>query len=112
MVDELKVKESRNKKTLANQVGTKAERKLRAQRNVTRTIWLGLGMMGLIGWSVTIPTLLGAVVGLWLDKHYSVGFSWTLTMLLIGLFIGCINAWHWVTKEYQKIQTEQKDNNE
>ncbi len=106
------MKESRNKQTLANQVGTKAERKLRAQRNVTRTVWLGLGMMGLIGWSVTIPTLLGAVVGLWLDKEYPVSFSWTLTMLLIGLFVGCINAWHWVTKESHKIQTEQEDNNE
>jgi ATP synthase protein I len=112
MVEELKVKESRNKKTLANQVGTKAERKLRAQRNVTQTIWLGLGMMGLIGWSVAIPTLLGAVVGLWLDKHYPMDFSWTLTMLLIGLIIGCFNAWHWVTKEYHKMQQEQEDNNE
>ena len=112
MVDELKVKESRNEQTLANQIGTKVERKLRAQSNEKRTIWLGLGMMGLIGWSVTIPTLLGAVVGLWLDKHYSVGFSWTLTMLLIGLFIGCINAWHWVTKEHHKMQQEQEENSE
>jgi ATP synthase protein I len=112
MVEELKVKESRNKQTLASQVGTKAERKLRARRNVKRTIWLGLGMMGLIGWSVAIPTLLGAVVGLWLDKHYPLSFSWTLTMLLTGLIIGCFNAWHWVTKEYNKMQQEQEDNNE
>lgn len=31
---------------LARQVRTKAERKLRAQRHVDRTVWLGLGMMG------------------------------------------------------------------
>ena len=55
---------------LARQVGTKAERKLRAQRHVNRTVWLGLGMMGLIGWSVAIPTLIGAALGLWLDEHY------------------------------------------
>ncbi|HII80050.1 MAG TPA: F0F1 ATP synthase subunit, partial [Methanosarcina sp.] len=35
---------------LARKVGIKAERKLRAQRNVNQTVWLGLGMMGLIGW--------------------------------------------------------------
>ena len=97
---------------LVRQVGTKAERKLRAQRHVDRTIWLGLGMMGLIGWSVAIPTLIGAAIGIWLDKHYPESFSWTLTMLIIGLFIGCLNAWHWVAKERQKMQEEQEDYNE
>jgi ATP synthase protein I len=38
--------------------------------HVTRTVWFGLGMMGLIGWSVAIPTLLGAALGLWLDKRH------------------------------------------
>jgi ATP synthase protein I len=97
---------------LARQVGVKAKRKLRAQRNSTRTVWLGLGMMGLIGWSVAIPTLLGTALGLWLDKHYPVSFSWTLTMLIIGLFIGCLNAWHWVIKEHKEMQEEQEENNE
>jgi len=97
---------------LARRVGEKAKRKIRAQRNESRTIWLGLGMMGLIGWSVAIPTLLGAALGLWLDKQYPVSFSWTLTMLIVGLFIGCLNAWHWVEKEHREMQEEQADNNE
>ena len=46
----------------------KAARKLRARRHVTRTVWFGLGMMGLIGWSVGILTLLGVALGLWLDR--------------------------------------------
>lgn len=96
----------------ARQVGAKAKRKLRAQRNVNRTVWLGLGMMGLIGWSVAIPTLLGAAFGLWLDAHYPVNYSWTLTMLIIGLFIGCLNAWHWVARENKEMQENQEDNNE
>lgn len=97
---------------LARQVGTKAERKIKAQRNVNRTVWLGLGMMGLIGWSVVIPTLLGAVFGLWLDKNYPVNYSWTLTLLIIGLLIGCLNAWHWVAREHKEINKEQEDNDE
>jgi ATP synthase protein I len=97
---------------LARQIETKAKRKLRAQRHVDRTIWLGLGMMGLIGWSVAVPTLIGAAIGLWLDEHYPASFSWTLTMLIIGLFIGCLNAWHWVAKERKEMQEEQEDYNE
>jgi len=102
-------KHSKDEPSLARQVGIKAERKLKAQRNVNRTVWLGLGMMGLIGWSVAIPTLLGAVLGLWLDRQYPVSFSWTLTMLIIGLFVGCLNAWHWVAREHKEIQEEQED---
>ena len=33
-------------------------------------VWFGLGMMGLIGWSVVVPTLLGAALGIWLDKRH------------------------------------------
>jgi ATP synthase protein I len=112
MTDESAERDHKNEPTLASQVGDKAERKLKAQRNVNRTVWLGLGMMGLIGWSVVIPTLLGAALGLWLDKNYPVSYSWTLTMLIIGLFIGCLNAWHWVVKEHQEMHEELEDNDE
>lgn len=112
MADRPIEKTSKNEPPLARQIGSKAERKLKAQRNANRTVWLGLGMMGLIGWSVAIPTLLGAALGLWLDEHYPASYSWTLTMLIIGLFIGCLNAWHWVAKEHKKMQEEQEDNNE
>lgn len=98
--------------TLASRVGTKAARKLQAQRHTTRTIWFGLGMMGLIGWSVAIPTLLGASLGIWLDKHYPGPHSWTLTLLFIGLITGCANAWHWVTKEDKEIRAEQENHDE
>lgn len=87
----------------------KAKRKLRAQRHVTRTVWFGLGMMGLIGWSVAIPTLLGAALGRWLDRRYPDGRSWTLALLLAGLVIGCLNAWYWVTKEDKAMRDERED---
>jgi len=84
-------------------VGDMAARKLKAQRHVSQTVWSGLGMMGLIGWSVAIPTLLGAALGVWLDNRYPGGRSWTLMLLVIGLFLGCFNAWRWVDKEDKEI---------
>ncbi|MFO7691720.1 MAG: AtpZ/AtpI family protein [Vicinamibacterales bacterium] len=94
---------------LGQEIGAKAARKLRAQRHVTRTVWFGLGMMGLIGWSVAIPTVLGAALGLWLDRRYPGGRSWTLALLVAGLAVGCWNAWHWVSKEDKAIRDEQED---
>ena len=77
--------------------------------DATKSIWFGLGMSGLIGWSVTVPTLIGAALGIWVDKHYPSKFSWTLMLLLMGLVIGCFNAWHWVHSEYKEIE---EDHNE
>jgi ATP synthase protein I len=112
MTDEPPKGSFKRKPPLGQQVGAKAERKLRAQRHVTRTVWFGLGMMGLIGWSVAIPTVLGAALGIWLDRHYPGDRSWTLALLVAGLAIGCWNAWHWLSKEDKAIRDEQEDGDE
>lgn len=85
--------------SLAETIGTKASQRLRARDQSKRTIWSGLGMMGMIGWSVAIPTLLGAFLGRWLDKDYPGERSWTLALLAAGLVLGCANAWRWISKE-------------
>ena len=96
--------------TLAGEIGAQAERKLKARRS-KQGVWFGLGMMGLVGWSVVVPTLLGAALGNWLDGHYP-GHSWTLALLMVGLVIGCLNAWHWVAKEDQEMKDEPEDDDE
>lgn len=93
----------------SRQVGDMAARKLRAQRHVTKTVWSGLGMMGLVGWSVALPTLLGATLGLWIDQQYPDEHSWTLALLAAGLVLGCFNAWHWITKEDSEIHQYASD---
>jgi ATP synthase protein I len=112
MSDEPKERPAKPKPPLSQQVGAKAARKLRARRHKERTVWFGLGMMGVIGWSVAIPTLLGAVLGLWLDQRFPGGRSWTLALLVAGLTIGCFNAWYWVSKEDQAMRDEQEDRDE
>jgi ATP synthase protein I len=97
---------------LADQVGAKAARKIKARRNSSQGVWFGLGMMGLIGWSVTLPTILGAALGLWLDKHSPDSRSWTLALLVAGLAIGCLNAWLWIAKEEKAMREEQENNHE
>ena len=89
------------KSRFMNRVAEQEMRKLKAKQIVT--IWSGLGMMGLVGWSVVVPTLLGAALGIWLDKRYPGVHSWTLALLIAGLAAGCLNAWHWVAKENREI---------
>lgn len=105
-------KPAAGKPGFSQQVGVKAARKLKAQRHVSRTVWSGLGMMGLVGWSVAMPTLLGAALGMWLDGRYPGGRSWTLALLVAGLALGCLNAWHWVSREGREISEQEADDNE
>ncbi|WP_339719079.1 AtpZ/AtpI family protein [Marinomonas primoryensis] len=102
---------SDSQQNYSQQVGDMASRKLKAQRHVNKTVWSGLGMMGLIGWSIAIPTVLGAGLGIWLDDLYPGGRSWTLALLVVGLCLGCFNAWHWVDKEDKDIH-QHEDNND
>jgi ATP synthase protein I len=80
-------------------VSAKEERKLRRRMEEDRGVWFGLGMFGLVGWSVAVPTLIGIALGVWLDKLYPGRPSWTLTFLFIGVCVGCLNAWYWVKRE-------------
>ncbi len=112
MSEKTALKSANVRNALSREVGAKAARKLKARRNSTQDIWFGLGMMGLVGWSVAIPTLLGAALGIWLDKHHPGNHSWTLMLLVIGLVIGCVNAWHWVAKEDKEMREEQEDGDE
>lgn len=95
-----------------NNIGKKANRKLKAQRKSSVGIWFGLGLMGIIGWSVVVPTLLGTALGLWLDKHYPGQHAWTLALLMAGLITGCWIAWFWLDKESRSIHDEQANHHE
>ncbi|MBM9511895.1 AtpZ/AtpI family protein [Desulfogranum marinum] len=112
MADKLEKRPSKSNPPFIQEVGRKAKNKLKAQRKTTRNVWFGLGMMGLVGWSVVVPTLLGAALGIWLDGRHASSHSWTLMLLIIGLGLGCFNAWHWVAKEDREIQADQEDNDE
>ena len=91
---------------LSLEVGTQERRKLRALR-AHSGIWAGLGTLGLVGWSVGAPTLSGVFLGQWLDKKHPGTYSWTLSLLIAGLTLGCANAWHWLTREQRQIHEDE-----
>lgn len=80
-------------------VARKAERRRQAEREERRSIWFSLGLFGIVGWSVAVPTLAGIALGVWLDSRFPGRISWTLTLLFVGITVGCLNAWYWVKQE-------------
>jgi ATP synthase protein I len=88
---------------LTEEVASQVARKIKARLDGSPGVWFGLGMMGLVGWSIVVPTILGAALGMWLDSSPGSTHVWTLALLMGGLTIGCLNAWHWVAKENRAI---------
>jgi ATP synthase protein I len=84
------------------QVSQKSKRKVQARQEGDRSIWAGLGLFGMVGWSVIIPTLLGIALGIWIDKRFPSPYSWTLMLLFVGVVLGCWNAWYWIQKEQRR----------
>jgi ATP synthase protein I len=97
--------------TFGREIAEKEKRKLKAL-DTRNNVWFGLGMMGMIGWSVVVPALLGVLAGVWLDKRYPQTFSWTLALLIAGLITGVVIAWYWVDKEDKEMHQHKEDDDE
>jgi ATP synthase protein I len=97
---------------LRARIARKQASKLRARRKKNRSVWFGLGMFGLVGWSVAIPTLIGVGLGMWIDATWPSRFSWTLMLMLPGLVIGCLTAWYWISQERTRIEAERKEDDD
>lgn len=96
--------EKQNKQdSFSHEIDKKVKRKLKAERNSENSVWSGFALFGIVGWSIVVPTLMGAILGIWLDKSYGQSFSWTISLLLAGLVTGCFMAWKWIDKENKEI---------
>jgi ATP synthase protein I len=71
----------------------------RVDRGRRQTFWRGLGLVGTVGWMVSVPAVLGALAGRWLDERFASGVFWTLSLLTLGLTLGCLSAWRHVQRE-------------
>lgn len=98
----------RNGDAFSREVGVQEARKLKARRNPGPSVLLGFGVFGVIGWSIALPTLIGALAGMWLDKNHPGEHSWTLALLIGGLTLGCLNALNWLAREHRSLHHDEE----
>jgi len=96
-------------KKFIREVNVRERRKIRAREKKADEFWFGLGTFGMVGWSVAIPTVLGIFLGIWIDLQYPGPISWTISLLVIGLCLGCLNAWFWLNRQRRIINQERED---
>jgi ATP synthase protein I len=85
--------EPENHERLGQAVKQRQERRELWQREGERSLGQNLAMIGALGWTVVVPTLLGIFAGRWLDRTFHSGIFWTLGLLVAGLAAGCTFAW-------------------
>lgn len=55
-----------------------------------------LAQIGVLGWIIVTPMLVGLFVGRWLDRSLGTGIFWSAPLLFLGTVLGCWSAWRWM----------------
>jgi ATP synthase protein I len=55
-----------------------------------------VGQIGILGWMIVAPTLIGLFVGRWIDTRLETGVFWSAALLVIGVCGGAWSAWRWM----------------
>ena len=83
----------------AEQIARQAKRMKSARDHPGPSPLRGIGTFGMIGWSIAVPTVGGAFLGLWLDRVAPQRFSWPIALILGGVVLGSFIAAAWINKE-------------
>ena len=82
-----------NNNSLAGPVRRQRARRERWRREGERPLGHNLALIGVLGWLVVTPTLIGIFIGRWLDRAVDGGIFWTVSLLFAGVCLGCWLAW-------------------
>lgn len=55
-----------------------------------------LGQIGVLGWMIVAPTLLGAVLGRYADRSLGTGVFFSAPLIMLGAVLGFWSAWKWM----------------
>ncbi len=72
------------------------ERRQRWMREGNPSVARRLAQIGVLGWIIVAPLLIGLFAGRWLDRTFDSGLFWTAPLLMLGLALGCWSAWKWM----------------
>ena len=90
--------EEHNRK-MENAARLAAERNRRFREDPEPSFATRLGQIGVLGWAIVAPILLGVVVGRWRDWTLKTGIFFTAPLIMIGAAAGLWTAWRWMHRQ-------------
>lgn len=61
-----------------------------------------LGQIGILGWTIVLPTLLCLALGRWLDRTLGTRVFFSAPLVMIGAAIGLWSAWRWMHRQQRR----------
>jgi len=61
-----------------------------------------LGQIGILGWTIVVPTLLGLALGHWLDRYFGTRVFFSAPLLMVGAAVGLWSAWKWMHRQTRR----------
>lgn len=58
-----------------------------------------LAQIGVLGWTIVVPMLLGLFLGRWLDRLLGTHALFAAALLLLGAGLGLWSAWRWMHRQ-------------
>jgi ATP synthase protein I len=75
------------------------ERRIRWHTEGEPSVMRFVGQIGILGWIIVAPTLLGLFAGRWLDRSFGTGIFWSAALLVLGVTIGFWSGWRWMHRQ-------------
>jgi len=73
-----------------------AERARQGERDPEPSLSRRLGQIGILGWAIVTPLLLGLWLGRWLDQRLGSGVTFAAALAFLGAALGLWSAWRWM----------------
>lgn len=84
---------------MADAVRKRQERQVHWLRDGEPSMARYVGQIGILGWIIVAPTLLGLFIGRWLDRMFASEIFWSAALLMLGVTIGFWSGWRWMHRQ-------------
>jgi ATP synthase protein I len=112
MTDEQAQDPKNERRRFADEIEKKERRRRKGLNKDKASLWFGVGLFGLVGWSFAVPVVLLTMLGIWIDGRTQGAISWTLTLLFAGVVLGGLNLWYWVRGQGREIADHRRKEDE
>jgi ATP synthase protein I len=84
---------------LLKNIRLRSQRRDRARSEGEPGTMRRLAEIGVLGWIIVVPVLLGLFVGRWLDTLTQLHLLFTTVLIIGGLGLGLWSAWRWMNRQ-------------
>jgi len=84
---------------LAQAAREAADRDRKGREDPEPSLGRRLGQIGILGWTIVVPTLIGLFAGRAADRALGTGIFFSAPLLMVGAAIGLWSAWRWMHRQ-------------